>query len=89
LLAFVLVITSGSLIAEEQSVELSVPGMKCPSCPVTVRFAIQRVEVVKAVNVDFESKLATVSYDDQLTDIGQLQQATKKMGFDSHVLSDE
>ena len=88
-LVILLLITSGPLIAEEQSVVLSIPGMKCPACPVTVRSVIQRVAGVKAVNVDFDSKLATVSYDDQLTDIGQLRLATKKMGFDSHVVSDE
>ena len=47
---------SGALSAGEESVVLSVPGMKCPACPVTVMVAIKRVEGVKSVNADFENK---------------------------------
>jgi mercuric ion binding protein len=89
LLAIVLLVATGHLHAKEESVVLSVPGMKCPACPVTVMVAIQRVAGVNSVNVDFESKLATVSYDDQLTDVIQLQEAAKNMGFDSYVVSVE
>ena len=84
-----LLITTVPLKAEQQSVVLSVPGMQCPACPITVMVAIKRVEGVKSVDVSFENKLAAVSYDDQMTDISQLQQAAKKMGFDSYVVSDE
>ncbi len=89
LLAIALLVTSGHLYAKEQSVVLSVPGMKCPACPVTVMVAIQRVEGVNSVNVDFETRLATVSYDDRLTDVGKLQEAASKVGFDSTVVSEE
>ena len=82
-------ILSGALFADEQSVVLSVPGMKCPACPVTVMVAIQRVEGVKSVNVNLKTKLAEVSYDDQLTNISKLQVATKNVGFPSQVFSDE
>jgi len=80
---------SGALSAEEQSAVLSVPGMKCPACPITVMVAIKRVKGVKSVNVDFESKLAAVSYDDQLTNISKLQVATKNVGFPSQVINDK
>jgi mercuric ion binding protein len=85
-IAVVLLFMSGALSAEEQSAVLSVPGMNCPACPVTVMVAIKRVKGVKSANVNFESKLAEVSYDDQLTSISDLQEATKKVGFPSQVL---
>ncbi len=80
---------SGAIFSDEQSVVLSVPGMKCPACPVTVMVALKRVKGVKSVNADFESKLAEVSYDDQLTTISSLQAATKNAGFPSQVINDK
>ena len=79
---------SASLFADEQSVVLSVPGMKCPACPITVMVAIKRVKGVKSVNVNLENKQAEVSYNDQLTDISKLQVATKNVGFPSQVIND-
>ena len=79
---------SASLFADKQSVVLSVPGMKCPACPITVMVAIKRVKGVKSVNVNLENKQAEVSYNDQLTDISKLQVATKNVGFPSQVIND-
>ena len=87
-IAVMLLFMSGALSAEEKSVVLSVPGMKCPACPITVMVAIKRVQGVKSVNANFESKLAVVSYDDQLTNISSLQQAAKNVGFPSKVIQD-
>lgn len=80
---------SGALSAGEESVVLSVPGMKCPACPVTVMVAIKRVEGVKSVNADFENKLAEVSYDDRLTNISNIQEAAENAGFSSQVIRAE
>jgi len=77
---------SGALSAGEESVVLSVPGMKCPACPITVMVAIKRVEGVKSVNADFENKLAEVSYDDRLTNISNIQEAAENVGFPSQVI---
>lgn len=87
-IALMSLLMSASLFADEQSVVLSVPGMKCPACPITVMVAIKRVKGVKSVNVSLENKQAKVSYDDQLTDISKLQVATKNVGFPSQVIND-
>ena len=88
-IAVMLSFMSGALFAEEKSVVLSLPGMKCPACPITVMVAIKRVQGVKSVNANFESKLAVVSYDDQLTNISSLQEAAKNVGFPSKVIKDK
>ena len=75
--------------ADEQLVVLSVPGMKCPACPITVMVALKRIEGVKSVEVDFENKLAVVFYDDHITSISSLQLATKNIGFPSRVINDK
>ena len=87
-IAITSLLMSGVLSADEQSVVLSVPGMKCPACPITVMVAIKRVKGVKSVNVSLENKQAEVSYNDQLTDISKLQVATKNVGFPSQVIND-
>ena len=84
--ALLSLLVSAALSAEERSVVLSVPGMKCPACPVTVMVALKRVEGVKSADVDLESKLAEVTYDDQLTSISQLRKATENAGFPSEVV---
>ena len=87
-IAVMLFLMSGALSAEENSVVLSVPGMNCPACPVTVMVAIKRVQGVKSVDADFESKLAVVIYDDELTNISSVQDAAKNVGFPSKVIKD-
>lgn len=80
---------SGSLSAAEQSIALSIPGMNCSVCPITVKKSLQKVEGVKLVNIIYESKIAEVSYDDQLTNINILQEATRNAGYPSYVVKDK
>ncbi len=77
---------SGLLFATEQSVTLSVSGMNCPVCPITIKKSLQKVEGVKSVAISYENKTATVSFDDQKTDITGLLTATENVGYPSTVL---
>ncbi len=79
---------SASLSAAEQSIKLSIPGMNCSICPITVKKSLQKVEGVISVNVIYESKMAEVSYNDQLTNISSLQEATKNVGYPSFIVKD-
>ena len=54
-------------------VHLSVPGMNCATCPITVRKA----------RVDYATKIAAVEYDPELASIERLTQATAHAGFPS------
>ena len=76
---------SSVLSAAEQSIKLSIPGMNCSICPITVKKSLQKVEGVKSVNVIYESKTVEIWYDDQLTNISSLQKATKNVGYPSLV----
>ena len=81
-----LLIQSGMLYAAEQSVTLSVPGMNCPVCPITVKKTLQKVSGVKSVNVNYENKTATVSFEDSLTNVNSLLKATENVGYLSTVV---
>ncbi len=77
---------SGAVFAKEQSVILSVSGMNCAACPVTVKKALQRVDGVMSVNVTYKGKTAEVSFNDEVTSVSELQKATKNAGYPSHLV---
>jgi len=69
--------------AHTQSVTLSVPGMSCPACPITVKRALTRVDGVIEVEVNFERREAVVTFDDDKTDVQALTRATENAGYPS------
>ncbi|MCX7067586.1 MAG: mercury resistance system periplasmic binding protein MerP [Methylococcales bacterium] len=86
-LAFLLLLAqSGLLFAAEQSVMLSISGMTCAVCPITVKKSLQKVEGVKSVTVSYENKTAAVVFDDQLTKVESLLKATENVGYPATVL---
>jgi mercuric ion binding protein len=74
---------SGVAIAVPQTVTLSVPGMTCSACPITVKKALQNVAGVEKVAVTFEPKEAVVTFDDSKTTVDKLREATTKAGYPS------
>ncbi len=71
--------------AAVRTVTLSVPGMYCEVCPITVRKALEKVPGVSKVNVSFEKKEAVVTFDDAKTSIKALEDATFEAGYESIV----
>jgi mercuric ion binding protein len=71
--------------AELKSVTLAVPGMDCPVCPVTVRKALEKVEGVDEIIVEYETRTVVVAYDDTRVGPTALMQATTNAGFPSTV----
>ncbi|MAZ90012.1 MAG: mercuric transport protein periplasmic component [Cellvibrionaceae bacterium] len=73
--------------AESRTVTLSVPGMNCRLCPVTVRKALEKVDGVEQTQVNYDSRTATVIYDDKKVDVVKLTRATKDAGYPSEVIA--
>ena len=69
--------------AVTQTVTLSVPGMTCAACPITVRKALSKVEGVSKSAVSFEEREAIVTFDDAKTSVERLIQATTDAGYPS------
>jgi mercuric ion binding protein len=76
---------SASAWAATKTVTLSVPGMTCAACPITVKKALSKVDGVVKTEVSFEKKEATVTYDDAKTSVDALLDATKNAGYPSSV----
>ncbi|NBA95204.1 mercury resistance system periplasmic binding protein MerP [Pseudomonas sp. R5(2019)] len=71
--------------AATQTVTLSVPGMTCAACPITVKTALTKVEGVTKAEVSFENREATVTFDDVKTNAQALTKATEDAGYPSSV----
>lgn len=78
-----LILASGATLAAVQTVTLSVPGMDCPVCPITVKKALEKVEGVKKAKVEFKTREASVTYDDAITSPEKLIKATTDAGYAS------
>lgn len=71
--------------AATQTIKLSVPGMTCAACPITVKKALSKVDGVSEVEVAFESREAVVTFDDAKTSAEALTKATENAGYPSTV----
>lgn len=70
-------------MAANQTVTLSVPDMYCAVCPITVKKALNGVKGVSKVDVDYDKKQVTVSFDDAKTKVTDLTAATERAGYPS------
>lgn len=66
-------------------VRFEVPGMTCATCPITVKIAMSAVEGVQSVEVDFDSRSATVIFDPALTDAAAIAEASAQAGYPAAV----
>jgi len=69
--------------AATQTVTLSVAGMTCAACPVTVKKALSKIEGVEKIVIHYDQKEAVVTYDDAKTNVEALTKATENAGFPS------
>lgn len=66
-------------------VSFNVPGMTCATCPITVKIAMSGVEGVQSVEVDYETRSATVLFDPVLTDAASIAEASAQAGYPADV----
>ena len=73
----------GAFAAAERTVTLAVDHMTCATCPFVVRKALQQVDGVDTVRVDYESKTATVAFDPEIASVSDITAATTRAGYPS------
>ena len=81
--ASALIFIAAEAQAAMQTVTLAVDGMYCAACPHIVKKTLAAVQGVSDVAVSFEAKTATVVFDDALTEIMTLTDATAAIGYTS------
>ncbi|WP_407973378.1 mercury resistance system periplasmic binding protein MerP (plasmid) [Burkholderia pyrrocinia] len=83
--ALVLAVVAVPIWAATRTVTLSVPGMTCAACPITVKHALSQVAGVEKAVVRFEQREAVVTFDDDKTNVQALTRATADAGYPSSV----
>jgi len=73
--------------AQEEIVTFAVENMTCATCPITVRTAMRRVEGVQSVDVDFDAKTATVTFDPSVTTPEQIGAASANAGYPAQAIT--
>ncbi|MDT8309956.1 MAG: mercury resistance system periplasmic binding protein MerP [Methylophaga sp.] len=69
--------------ATVQTVILSIPGMNCAACPITVKAALQQVDGVIEVDVRYSDREAVVTFDNIQIIPAELIEATTNAGYPS------
>lgn len=70
-----------TLAANFQTLTFDIEKMTCAACPITVKKAMQKVEGVKHVDVDYETKTATVNFDPAVTSADEIAAASTNAGY--------
>ncbi|AHD03813.1 heavy-metal-associated domain-containing protein [Leisingera methylohalidivorans] len=68
-------------LAAEETVTFEVENMTCALCPVTVKRAMEGVDGVRSVEVDFDAKTATVVFDTATTSAETISAASANAGY--------
>lgn len=85
LLACLAFAAASAAMAAPQTVQLSVPGMTCAACPITVKKALSKVDGVSKAEVSYEKRLAVVTFDDSKTSVQKLTKASADAGYPATV----
>lgn len=81
LYALLIVLATVPAQAAPRSITLSVSGMTCAACPITVKKALTRVPGVSRAEVDLAQHRAIVTYDDARTSQAELIKAVTDAGY--------
>lgn len=72
-------------VAAEATVTFTVDNMTCALCPITVKRAMEGVAGVRAVEIDFEARTATVVFDAAATSADAIATASANAGYPARV----
>jgi len=74
--------------ATEETQSFTVENMTCAMCPISVRKAMERVDGVHSVTVDYDSKTAIAVFDPAQTSAKDIADASTDVGYPATPISD-
>lgn len=78
-------VLSQAALATTRTVTLALPGMTCPTCPITIKKSLEKITGVHAITSDVSRRTVTVTYDDARTQPTALTRATTDAGYPSTI----
>ncbi len=79
----VLALVAAAASAAPREVVLDVANMSCSACPYIIEQSLKKVDGVREVEVSYSEKTARVVFDDAVTTLEALSEATAAVGFPS------
>lgn len=76
-----LAMSANPAAAAERTLSFAVENMTCATCPYVVKTSMAAVPGVLEVEVSFEAKTATVTFDDAITDPEAIAEASTNAGY--------
>lgn len=73
--------SAAAQVTAVQTVSFSIKNMTCALCPVTVKSAMAGVDGVKSVEINFDTKTATVVFDPSITTPAAIAAASTNAGY--------
>jgi len=67
--------------ATQATAQFAIEKMTCATCPISVKKVMKRVDGVQSVEIDFETKIATVNYDPAITTPAEIAAASTNVGY--------
>lgn len=67
--------------AQVRVAKFAIANMTCPTCPITVKKAMQGVAGVRSVSIDLAAKTATVAFDASKVNVAMIAAASTNAGF--------
>ena len=58
-------------------------GMKCEGCAAGLKFELDEIKAIKSAKINFDKKLATISYDSKRLSTPELLKTIKKLGYEA------
>ncbi|WP_339216942.1 heavy metal-associated domain-containing protein [Ornithinibacillus sp. FSL M8-0202] len=73
----------------QETVYITITGMHCPDCPKKVERSLTKLNGVTEVNVNYQTESGNVTFHNQVTNISEIINRIKKMGFEAKLVRSE
>jgi len=64
-----------------QETKLTIKGMSCQHCKMTVENALEKHDLVSKAEVELESETATVKHEDRFKNVSELKELVEEAGY--------
>lgn len=68
-----------------KEINLKVSGMHCTGCSNRLEKVLNNLDGVESANVDFESTIAHIVYDENVLNIEKIKEAIEDAGFEGEI----
>ncbi|WP_192715761.1 heavy metal translocating P-type ATPase [Paenibacillus sp. OAE614] len=70
-------------LKQQEQASLQITGMTCAACANRIEKGLKKLDGVSEANVNFAMERATVTYDPERTSTDHMEEAVKKLGYDT------